>query len=125
MKRKEAKRNPDTARLWNDYAFQIATRQDKPPSATLFSSKDGRSASKAEIKRMAGQHGAEKAGRHLSTQDRCDARYGVDLHWTVLGQAMRINPELQNEGSHPTSQDSLQLPPCTSKYNATMGLAYL
>ena len=37
------------ARLLNDYVSQIATRKDKPPSATLFSSKDGHSASKAEI----------------------------------------------------------------------------
>ena len=65
----KAKRNTDTARLWNDYVSQIATWKDKPPSATLFSSKDGRSASKAEISSTVGQHGAEKAGRHLSTQD--------------------------------------------------------
>ena len=26
MTSKVAKRNPDTARLWNDYVFQIATR---------------------------------------------------------------------------------------------------
>ena len=83
MKSKVAKRNTDTARLWNDYVSQIATRKDKPPSTTLFSSKDGHSASKAEISSTAGQHGAEKAGRHLSTQDRCDAGYGVDLHRTV------------------------------------------
>jgi hypothetical protein len=56
------------ARLWNDYVSQIATQKDKPPSATLFSSKDGRSAPKAEISRMVGQHGAEKANKHLSTQ---------------------------------------------------------
>ena len=49
MKSKVAKRNTDTARLWNNYVSQIATRKDKPPSATLFSSKDGRSAPKAEI----------------------------------------------------------------------------
>ena len=105
--------------------FQIATRQDKPPSVTLFSSKDGHSASKAEINSMAGQHGVEKADRHLSTQVRCDAGYGVDLYRTVLGQATRINPELPDEGMHPTSQDSLRLPPRTSKYNAAVGLAYL
>ena len=74
---------------------------------------------------MAGQHGEEKAGRYLSTQARCDAGYGVDLHRTVSGQATRINPELPDEASHPTSQDSLQLPPCTSKYNAATGLVYL
>ena len=68
MKSKVAKRNPDTARLWNDYASQIATQKDKPPSATLFSSKDGRTASKAEISSTVGQHGAEKASRHLSIQ---------------------------------------------------------
>jgi hypothetical protein len=113
------------ARLWNDYVSQIATRKDNPPSATLFSSKDGRSASKAEISSMAGQHGAEKVGRHLSTQDRCDVGYGVDLHRTVLGQATRINPELPDEGTKPTSQDFLQLPPRTSWYIATVGLAYL
>ena len=82
------------ARLWNDYVFQVATQKDKPPSATLFSSKGGRSASKAEISSTVEQHGAEKAGRHLSTQVRCDAGYGVDLHRTVSGQATRINPEL-------------------------------
>ena len=85
MTSKVAKRNPDIARLWNDYVSQIATRKEKPPSATLFSSKDRCSASKAEISSTAGQHGAEKVGRHLSTQVRCDARYGVDLQWTVLG----------------------------------------
>ena len=82
MKSKVAKKNTDTARLWNDYVSQIATRKDKLPSATLFSSKDGRSASKAKIGSTARQHGAEKAGGHLSTQDRCDAGYGVDLHRT-------------------------------------------
>ena len=125
MKSKVAKRNPDTARLWNDYVFQIATRKDKPPSATLFSSKDGRSASKVEISSTIGQHGAEKAGRHLSTQDQCDAGYGVDLHRTVPRKATRINPELPDEGTKSTSQDFLQLPPRTSWYNAAAGLAYL
>jgi len=104
---------------------QIATRKDRPPSATLFSSKDERSASKAEIGSTAGQHGAEKAGGHLSTQDRCDAGYGVDLHRTVSRQATRINPELPDEGTKPTSQDFLQLPPRTSWHNAVAGLAYL
>ena len=104
---------------------QIATQKDKPPSATLFSSKDGRSASKVEISSTAGQHGAEKAGRHLSTQDRYDAGYGVDLHRTVSGQATRINLELPDEGTKPTSQDFLQLPPRTSWYIAATGLAYL
>ena len=89
--------------------FQIATRKDKPPSATLFSSKDGRSAPKAEIGSTARQHGAEKADGHLSTQDRCDAAYGVDLHRTVSRQATRINPELPDEETKPTSQDFLQL----------------
>ena len=74
---------------------------------------------------MAGQHGAEKAGRHLSTHVQCDARYGVDLHRIVSGQAARINPELPDEGTKPTSQDFLQLPPHTSWYNAAAGLAYL
>ena len=113
------------ARLWNDYVSQIATRKDKPPSATLFSSKDGRSASKVEISSMARQHGAEKADKHMSTQVWCDAGYGVDLHQTVSGQATRINPELPDEGTYPTSQDSLRLPPRTSKYNAIAGLVYL
>ena len=61
---------------------------------------------------MVGQHGAEKADRHLSTQDRCDAGYGVDLHWTVSGQATRINPELPNEGTKPITR----LPPTTAMY---------
>ena len=125
MKSKVAKKNTDTARLWNNYVSQIATRKDKPSSATLFSSKDGRSASKAEISSTVGQHGAEKAARHLSTQDRCDARYGVDLHRTVSRQATRINPELPDEGTKSTSQDFLQLPPRTSWYIATAGLANL
>ena len=125
MKSKVAKRNTDTARLWNDYVSQIATRKDKPPSATLFSSKEGRSALKAEISSTAGQLGAEKAGGHLSTQDRCDTAYGVDLHRTVSRQATRINPELPDEETKPTSQDFLQLLPCTSWYIAAVGLAYL
>ena len=113
------------ARLWNDYMSQIATRKDKPPSATLFSSKHERSASKAEISSMAGQHGAEKAGRHMSTQDQCDAGYGVNLHRIVSRQATKINPELPDEGTKSTSQDFLQLPPRTSWYIAAAGLAYL
>ena len=125
MKSKVAKRNSNMARLWNDYVSQITTWKDKPPSATLFSSKDGRSASKAEISSTVGQHGAEKAGMHLSTQDRCDAGYGVDLHWTVSRQMTRINPELLDEGTYPTSQDFLQLRPRTSWYNAAAGLVYL
>jgi hypothetical protein len=82
---------------------QIATQKDKPPLATLFSSKDGHSTSKAEIDSTTRQHGAEKAGGHLSTQDRCDAGYDVDLHRTVSGQATKINPELPNEETKPTS----------------------
>ena len=50
---------------------------------------------------------------YLSTQVRCDTGYGVDLHRTVSGQATKINPELLEEGTHPTSQDFLQLPPRT------------
>ena len=115
-KAKVAKRNPDTARLWNDYVSQIATRKNKPPSATLFSSKDEHSASKTEISSTAGKHGPKEAGRHLSTQARHDAGLGVDLHRTVAGRARKINPELLDEGTHPTSQDFLQLPPRTSKY---------
>ena len=72
-----------------------------------------------------GAHGPGEAYMHLSTQVRCDARYGVDLHRTVSGQATRINPELPDEGTYPTSQDSLRLPPRTSKYNAAAGLVYL
>ena len=124
-KSKVAKKNTDTARLWNDYVSQIATRKDKPPSATLFSSKDGRSASKAEISSTAGQHRPGEVGRHLSTQARCDAGSGVDLHQTVSRQTARINPELPDEGTKPASQDFLQLPPRTSKYNAAAGLVYL
>ena len=40
-------------------------------------------------------------------------------------QAARINPELLDEGTYPTSQDFLQLPPRTSWYNAAVGLVYL
>ena len=122
---KVAKRNPDTARLQKDYVLQIATRQNKPHSATLFSSKEERSTSKAEISSMVGQHGPGEACRHLSTQIQCDAGYGVDLHRTVSGQASRINLELLDEGTHPTSQDFLQLPPHTSRSNATAELVYL
>ena len=100
---------------------QIATRKDKPPSATLFSSKDGHSASKAEIGSTAGQHGAEKASGHLSTQGRCDAGYGVDLRRTVSRQATRINPELPDEGTKPTSQDFLQLRQDTQELQNTPG----
>ena len=63
---------------------------------------------------MVGQHRPGEVSRHLSTQVRCDTGYGVDLHRIVLGQALRINPELLDEGTHPTSQDFLQLPPRTS-----------
>ena len=74
---------------------------------------------------MAGQHRPGEVGRHLSTQARRDAGSGVDLHRTVARRARKINPELLDEGTHPTSQDFLQLPPRTSKYNAAAGLVYL
>ena len=122
---KVAKRSPDTTRLWNDYVLQITTQQNKPHSATLFSSKDGHSASKAEISSTARQHGPKEVCRHLSTQVRCDTRYGVDLHRTVSRQAARINPELPDEGTKPTPQDFLQLLPRTSWYIAAVGLVYL
>ena len=122
---KVAKRSPNTIRLWNDYVLQIATQQNKPHSATLFSSKDIRSTSKAKISDTVGQRGPRGACRHLSTQVRCDTGYGVDLHRTVSRQARRISPELPDEGTKPTSQDFLQLPPRTSWYIAAAGLAYL
>ena len=114
-----------TTRLQNDYVLQITTWQNKLCSATLFSSKDGHSASKMEISSTVGQRGPRGACRHLSTQVRCDTRYGVDLYRTVSRQTAKINPELPDEGTKPTSQDFLQLPPRTSKYNATAGLVYL
>ena len=91
----------------------------------MFSSKDERSTSEAEVSSTVGQHGTGKPSRHLSTQVRRDTRSGVDLHWIVTGQARGIYPELLDEGTYLTSQDFLQLPPHTSRYNAAAGFVYL
>ena len=74
---------------------------------------------------MAGQRGPKEACRHLSTQAQRDVGSGVDLHWTVAGQTRKINRELLDEGTYPTSQDFLQLPTRTSWYNAAAKLVYL
>ena len=104
------------ARLWNDYVSQIATRKDKPPSATLFSSKDGRGASKAEISSMVGQHGAEKAGRHLSTK----TDVMLDMVLICIGQSKgRRRGSTQNcqmkerIPHHKTSSNYRHVPPGT------------
>ena len=85
----------------------------------------GRSTSEVEVSSTAGQHRPGEVGKHLSTQARRDAGLGVDLHRTVSRQTARINPELPDEGTKPTSQDFLQLPPRTSKYKIVAGLVYL
>ena len=90
-----------------------------------FLQKDGHSASKAKISSTAGQHGPREACRHPSTQAQHDVGSGVDLHWTVAGRARKINPELLDEGTYPTSQDFLQLPPRASWFNAATRLVYL
>jgi hypothetical protein len=66
----------------NDYVLLVATRHNTPYTATLFSSKEERSASKIGVSGTTG-HGPGEAHRHLSTQAQCDARSGADLHRTV------------------------------------------
>jgi hypothetical protein len=92
---------------------------------TLFSSKEARSAFKTDISSTAGQLGLGEAHGHQSTQARCDPRSGADLHLTVIRQCGRINPELLDDGTHPTLQDFFHLPPHTTWYNTAMRLVYL
>jgi hypothetical protein len=62
----------------------------------------------------AGQHGPGEAHRHQSTQVRCDARSGADLHRTIARQTRRIKPELLDERTYPTSQDFFYMPEWTT-----------
>jgi hypothetical protein len=94
----------------NDYMLLVATQQNTPYTATLFSSKEERSASKIGVSSITRQHGPGEAHRHLSTQAQCDARLGADLHQTVTRQSGRINPGLLDEETRPTSQDFFHLP---------------
>jgi hypothetical protein len=82
----------------------VTTRQKTLNSETLFSSNEGRNASKTDISGTAGQHGPGETHRHQSTQARCDPRLDADLHRTVARQCGRINPRLLDEGTHLTSQ---------------------
>jgi hypothetical protein len=93
----------------NDYMLLVATWQNTLYSATLFSSKEERSTSKIGVSGTVGQHGPGEAYRHLSTEARCDARSGADLHQTVARQSGRINPELLDGGTYPTSLDFFHL----------------
>jgi hypothetical protein len=81
----------------------VTTWQKTLNSDTLFSSKEGHSASKTDISSTVGQHGLGEAHRHQSTQVCCDAGSGTDLHQTVMRQSGRINPELLDDGMYPTS----------------------
>jgi hypothetical protein len=110
MMNKVATRNPVGYGYGNDYVLLVTTWQKMLYSATLFSSKEERNASKNGVSGIAGQHGPREAYRHLSTQIRCDARSGADLHRTVVRQSGRINPELLDGGTYPTSQDFFHLP---------------
>jgi hypothetical protein len=101
------------------------TRQKTTNSDTLFSSKEGRGASKTDISSTVGQLGPGETHRHQSTQALCDPRSDADLHWTVTTQCERINLELLDDGTHPTSQDFFHLPPCTIWYNVVARLVYL
>jgi hypothetical protein len=105
--------------------FLVTTRQNTIYSATLFSSKEGRSASKIGISNTVGKHGPGEAHRHQSTQVQCDVGSGADLHRTVAKQIGRINPELLDEGTYPTSQDFFHLPEWTIQRNTVEKLFYL
>jgi hypothetical protein len=93
----------------------VTTRHKTLNSDTLFSSKEGRSASKTAINGIVGQHGPGEAHMHQSTQDQCYAGSGTDLHWTVARQSGRINPELLDDGTRPTLEDFLHLVQCHCK----------
>jgi hypothetical protein len=109
----------------NDYALLVATRQNTPYMATLFSSKEECSASKIGVSSTTGQHGPCEAHRHLSTQAQCDARLGADLQRTVTRQSGRINPGLLDEETRPTSQDFFHLPEWTTRRNTAERLVHL
>jgi hypothetical protein len=68
----------------NDYVLLVATWQKTLYLATLFSSKEERNASKNGVSGTTGQHGPHETYKHLSTQIRCDAGSGADLHRTVV-----------------------------------------
>jgi hypothetical protein len=103
----------------------VTTRQKILNLDTLFSSKERCSASKTAISGTTGQHGPCEACRHQSTQVRCDVGSGTNLHRTVTRQSGRINPEILDDGTHPTSQDFFHLPARTTWYNAVARLVYL
>jgi hypothetical protein len=103
MTNKVATRNLVEYGSRNNYVLLVATWQNTLYSTTLFSSKKEHSASKIGVSGIAGQHGLGEAYRHLSTQVRCDTRSGADLHRTVARQTGRINPDLLDEGTYPTS----------------------
>jgi hypothetical protein len=68
MMNKVATMNPVEYSSRNDYVLLIATWQNMLYSATLFSSKEERSASKISVNGTAGQHGPGEAHRHYPTQ---------------------------------------------------------
>jgi hypothetical protein len=109
----------------NDYVLLIATWQITLYLATLFSSKEERSASKIGVNSTAGQHRPGEAHRHYPTQVRCDAGSGADLHRTVARQSGRINPELLDEETYLISQDFFHLPQWTTQHNTAERLVYL
>jgi hypothetical protein len=98
----------------NDYTLLAATRQNTLYSTTLFSSKEGCSASKIGVSGTARQHGSGEARRDQSTQVQCDAGLGVDPHRTIVRWSGMIYPELLDEGTRPTSQDFFHLPARTA-----------
>jgi hypothetical protein len=67
----------------NDYMLLVATQRNTLYSTTLFSSKEECSTSKNGVNSTARQHGPGEAHKHQSTQVRCDAGSGADLHRTV------------------------------------------
>jgi hypothetical protein len=79
------------------------TRQKTTSSDTLFSSKEGRSATKTDISSTAGRPGLGEDHRHQSTQARCDRGLDADMHRTVARQCGRINLKLLDDGMNPTS----------------------
>jgi hypothetical protein len=114
MMSKVATRSSGRTGSRNDYVLLVTTRQKTLNSKTLFSSKEGRSASKTDISSTAGQHRPGEARRHQSTQAQCDPRLDADLHRTVARRCGRNNPKLLDDGTHPTSQDFFHLPPRTT-----------
>ena len=66
-----------------------------------------------------------RSWRKSCDRDQRQTNPATALYLEVHGGSWKINPELPDEGTYPTSQDSLRLPPRTSKYNAAVGLVYL